>query len=187
MKKVFIALADGFEESELVLPLDILRRAQVCVVLMSVSDSLTVVGAHGLSVVADTKISEAQILEGDMLFLPGGMPGAQNLLDHTLLADVIRSYFAAGKYLVAICAAPMVFGEMHLLSGRKATCYPGFESRLYGAAVETERVVVDGQFITACGPGAAPALGAKMVEVLLGEDSARIIMQQMLFEPSQIQ
>lgn len=182
MKKVFIALADGFEESELILPLDILRRAQVCVVLMSVSDSLTVVGAHGLSILAETTISEAFVQDGDMLFLPGGMPGALNLSNNTLLAEVIRDYYSSGKYLVAICAAPMVFGEMHLLSGRKVTCYPGFEDKLHGAEVVTEPVAIDGPFITACGPGAAAALGAKMVEVLSDKKTAQLIMRQMLFE-----
>lgn len=181
MAKVYIALADGFEEAEAILPYDILHRAGAEIVKFSVSDSLTVTGSHGVVMQADVLLDDIDAGDGDMLFLPGGMPGSTNLAASESLASLILNYAAEGKFLAAVCAAPMVFGLLGLLEGKRATCYPGFEEKLTGALPVKETVVHDGQFITGCGAGAGFALGAKMVEVLMGKTVADTVLRQMMF------
>lgn len=182
MSKVYIALADGFEEAEAILPYDILRRARIEVTLVSITGNFAVSSSHGVTVTADTLLADADMTDGDLLFLPGGMPGAIHLSECEPLARVIGEYAAAGKYLAAVCAAPMVYGQMGLLQGREATCYPGFEDKLVGARIAKRTVVQDGNFITGCGAGAGFALGAKMAEVLVGADTAAAVLRQMMFE-----
>jgi len=181
MAKVYVALADGFEEAEAILPYDILYRAGAEVVKFSISDSLMVTSSHGVTMQADALLADIDAGDGDMLFLPGGMPGSTNLAHSEALASLISDYVAGGKYLVAVCAAPMVFGQLGLLDGKRATCYPGFEDTLTGARLLKETVVHDGQFITGCGAGAGFVLGAKMVEVLMGKEAADAVLHQMMF------
>jgi 4-methyl-5(b-hydroxyethyl)-thiazole monophosphate biosynthesis len=109
------------------------------------------------------------------------MPGALNLAASEALAAVINAYQQADKYLAAVCAAPMVYGQMGLLEGREAICYPGFEDKLTGAQIVKKSVVQDGHFITGCGAGAGFALGAKMVEALVGRSTADAVLRQMMF------
>ena len=179
--KVYIALANGFEESEAILPYDILCRAGIETVWMSISSELEVVSTHGLCIRADVLLSDTDTSDGDMIFLPGGMPGSSHLAECKALATIISDYHNQGKYLAAICAAPMVYGLQGLLKGKNATCYPGFEDKLIGATPCQKSVVHDGQFITACGAGAAAELGAKMVEVLQNKENADNIIKQMMF------
>lgn len=181
MAKVYIALADGFEEAEAILPYDILHRAGAEIVKFSISDSLQVTSSHGVTILADALLTDIDAGDGDMLFLPGGMPGSTNLAQSELLTSLILSYAAEGKFLAAVCAAPMVLGLLGLLKGKRATCYPGFEEKLLGAVPVKETVVHDGQFITGCGAGAGFALGAKMVEVLMGKETADKVLHQMMF------
>lgn len=182
MSKVYIALAEGFEESEALLPLDILHRAKIEVETVSITDSLEVTSAHAVTIKADRLLKDSNLLDADMLFLPGGMPGSLNLAASVALAEVIKSFANADKYLVAVCAAPLVLGQLGLLQGRKATCYPGFEDKLIGAETVKETVVKDGKIITGCGAGAGFALGAKMVEVLESKELGETILKQMMFQ-----
>jgi 4-methyl-5(b-hydroxyethyl)-thiazole monophosphate biosynthesis len=101
------------------------------------------------------------------------MPGASNLNSHAGLKKLILDYNSGGKYIAAICAAPMILGEMGLLKGEKAIAYPGYENHLHGAQVTDERVVVSGKFITAKGPGAAAEFALKIVEILKGDSIAK--------------
>lgn len=182
MKKVYVMLAQGFEIAEATLPIDILKRARVEVVTVSISDEQVVAASNGVKVVADQLLSQSDLSDGDMLFLPGGMPGSRNLAASQAVANVIMQYNEAGKWLAAVCAAPMVYGKMGLLSGLKATCYPGFEQDLLGATPVKQTCVRDGQFITGCGAGAGFALGREMAAVLVGEDTADAVLRQMMFE-----
>lgn len=182
--KVYIALADGFEIAEATLPLDILKRARVEVVTVAIGDSCNVTSSNGVTVMADGILPAADpsaLADGDMLFLPGGMPGALNLAACEPLAAVIRRYHAEGKWLAAVCAAPMVFGQMGLLAGHEATCYPGFEEKLTGATFVRKTAVRSGQFLTGCGAGAGFALGHLMAAALVGEDTADAVLRQMMF------
>lgn len=180
--KTYVLLAPGFEIAEATLPIDILKRARIDVVTVSVNNDPIVPASNGVKVVADQLIESSDFSDGDMLFLPGGMPGSNNLRDSKEVAAVIRQYAQEGKWLAAVCAAPMVYGLMGLLEGHRATCYPGFEKDLLGATPVQETCVRDGQFITGCGAGAGFALGREMAAVLVGEDAANAVLRQMMFQ-----
>ena len=168
MKTIFVLLADGFEEIEAITPIDVLRRAGLNVQTVSVMEEQIVAGAHGIPVVADKMFADIHFEDAEMLLLPGGLPGATNLDAHQGLSDMIMAFASEGKPLAAICAAPLVFGNRGLLQGKKATCYPGFESYLTGAEYTAALVETDGNFITAKGPGAAMDFAFAIVEKYCG-------------------
>ena len=168
MKTIFVFLADGFEEIEAITPIEVLRRAGLNVQTVSVMDKQTVSGAHGIPVVADKMFADIHSEDAEMLLLPGGLPGATNLDAHQGLSDMIMVFASEGKALAAICAAPLVFGNRGLLQGKKATCYPGFETYLQGAEYTAALVEKDGNFITAKGPGAALEFAFAIVEKYCG-------------------
>lgn len=180
--KTYIMLADGFEEAEAIVPYDILHRARVEVVLVSITGNLQVASSHGVTVTAHILLEETDLSDGDMMFLPGGMPGSLTLADSEPLAVEIQKYADAGKWLAAVCAAPMVYGRMGLLNGLKVTCYPKFEEELLGAEPQKKTCVRDGHFITGCGAGAGFALGREMAAVLVGEETADAVLRQMMFQ-----
>ena len=169
MKEVFLFLAEGFEETEAVGTIDVLRRGELKVTVVSISEEKTVTGAHNISVVADKLFSEVDFSSGEMLVLPGGMPGASNLNAHSGLKALIQQYNSEGKKLAAICAAPLIFGGLGLLQGKKATAYPGFESMLKGATIIEKGTVKDGNIITGRGPGFVLDFGLAIVEELQGK------------------
>ncbi|MBR3022572.1 MAG: DJ-1/PfpI family protein [Bacteroidaceae bacterium] len=183
MKKVYVFLAEGFEEIEALTPVDIMRRAELDVVTVSIYEDLTVVGAHGIPVMADTIFGLCDYDDAALLFLPGGMPGAANLLNCEPLCELLEKKHREGTPLAAICAAPAVLGELGLLNGRPATCYPGFEEHLKGAEINGNALIVkDGDtLLTGCGPAAAPALGFALVEQLCGREKADEIRSGMMF------
>lgn len=166
-------LADGFEEIEALCPLDLLRRAGVDVKTVSIGNDKKVRGSHGITVESDITAAEAMDLyaetEIDMIILPGGMPGSKNLDESDVVDFFVRKSADAGKYIAAICAAPLVIGKRGLLSGKRATCFPGFEGNLIGAVVTGGRVEIDGNMITGCGMGAAEEFGLALVRLMKGE------------------
>ena len=173
---VYILLADGFEEIEALAPCDMLRRADVEVRLVSVTEKLHVSGTHGISIMADLTVSEMNSRDIDMLVFPGGMPGAKNLDEHPRTDLLVRHCLDRNAYLAAICAAPMILGKRGVLAGKKAICFPGFEKYLAGAEImEGERVVRDGNIVTAVGAGAAVDFGLKLVEIMKGKEAAESI------------
>lgn len=182
MKKVFVFLADGFEEVEALTPIDVLRRAGVQVITVSVMSGQVVKGAHGVPVIADCVFGDISSDDADMILLPGGMPGASNLDAHEGLGEMLLSYAAQGKELAAICAAPLVLGKRALLKGRKATCYPGFEGYLEGADYTASLVEVDGNIVTGKGPGAAMDFAFALVEKLVGADMVTELKQGMMIK-----
>ena len=128
MAKVYVFLADGFEDVEALIPIDVLRRGGVDVVTVSIMDFPLVASAHGVNIEADIMFEQGDFSDADLLMLPGGMPGASNLFQHTGVCKAVMNQFAAGKKVAAICAAPaVVLAAIGVLSGKKATCYPGFE------------------------------------------------------------
>ncbi|MDR2816184.1 MAG: DJ-1/PfpI family protein [Proteiniphilum sp.] len=168
MKKVALFLANGFEEIEALATVDILRRAQIPVETISVSDTKTVSGAHNVPVIADKLFQEADFSEVEVLVLPGGMPGAKHLNEHEGLKKLITKFNGEGKQIAAICAAPMVLGGLGLLKDKRATCYPGFEAELTGAQTTDENVVADGNITTGRGPGLAFDFALRLVERIAG-------------------
>ncbi len=153
---IHLFLANGFEEIEAITVLDVLRRCKLEVEVVSIVGSRLIVGAHGGNVMADDRFQRNRIAEeSEGLILPGGMPGAKNLMAHDGLKKAIIAHAAKGTLVAAICAAPMILGEAGVLNGKKATCYPGFEEHLKGAILLKDQVVVDGNIITGRNPGAA--------------------------------
>lgn len=178
---IYAFLATGFEEVEAIAPIDVLRRAGLEVTTVSITDQTTVLGAHGIPVVADTLFAEVDFSDADLLFLPGGMPGASNLDAHDGLRQLILAHHAAGKPLAAICAAPLVYGNLGLAQGKRMTCYPGFEQYLTGATYTGAPVERDGLMFTGKGPGAALALGYLLVEHFCGKETADQLRQGMMY------
>lgn len=181
MKTALLFLADGFEEIEALATVDVLRRAGVQVTTVSINPTEVATGAHGVSVVADTLFEHANTSEADMLVLPGGMPGAANLDAHEGLCAAIRAHAEAGKWLAAICAAPMMYGHMGLLSGKRTTCYPGFESQLEGAEYTAAPVEIDGNIITGKGPAVVLPFAYALAEALVGKEVVNQVKAGMLY------
>ena len=169
---VIVFLADGFEPVEAMCPIDMLRRAGAEVVTVSLNETEAVKSTQGVTVLADTVISALNTSLPDMVFLPGGMPGATNLRRCPEVCSMTEAVFARGGFVAAICAAPFILGELGLLQGKEATCYPGFEARLAGAILSDRKVVRDGNVITAAGMGAALPFSAELVAALYGREKA---------------
>lgn len=170
---VYILLADGFEEAEAIVPADLLRRAGAEVALTGVTGPV-VTGAHGIAVTCDRKLEQVKMEDLELLMLPGGLGGVENIGASPAAMELIRSAAEAGRYVAAICAAPSLLGKLGLLEGRRAVCYPGMEETM--GAVDAQRghsVVADGRFITGEGPGAAFDFGLKLVETLKGDAAAK--------------
>lgn len=185
MKESFVFLADGFEEIEALTVIDVLRRAEIPVKTVSITSSLKVTGAHGVSVTADVLFDNTLFHSAEWLILPGGMPGATNLYEFDPLAGLLEAQASAphGR-IAAICAAPgVVLGQLGLLNGEKATCYPGFESLCRGAHMVDAPVVVSGRFITANGPANALAWALEIVHATTGENAAVRVANGMLAYP----
>lgn len=169
---IYVFLADGFEEVEALAPVDLLRRTGLTVQTVGVTGKV-VTGSHGVAVAADI-LPEAVVLDDavEAVVLPGGMPGASNLDASPVVQAAVDFAAQNGKLVCAICAAPFILGKKGLLSGKRATCFPGFEEQLCGARVTGEFVSQDGQYITAKGMGAAVDFGLAVVKALCGAEAA---------------
>lgn len=181
MKKAYLFFATGFEEVEALTVVDILRRGGVDCKTVSVTGDYDVTSAHAVTIRADLVFEEQNLEDGDMLILPGGIPGTPNLKAHAGLDKLIRQYHEAGKYLAAVCAAPTVYGEKGLLQGKKATCFPGMESGLVGAEHKEDKVVCDGQFITSRGMGTCIDFGLTLLAKLTDEANAQTVGQKIVY------
>ncbi|MDD3037003.1 DJ-1 family glyoxalase III [Bacteroides sp.] len=179
MGTVYAFFADGFEEIEAFTAVDTLRRAGLNVEIVSVTPDEIVVGAHDVSLLCDINFENCDFFDADLLLLPGGMPGAATLDKHEGLRKLILNFATKNKPIAAICAAPMVLGKLGLLKGKKATCYPVFEQYLEGAQLVNEPVVRDGNIITAVGPGAAMDFSLAIVEMLVGEEKVKELVEAM--------
>ena len=179
---VYVFLATGFEDIEALAPIDIMRRASIQVQTVSVTGEQTVVSAHGVGIVADVLLSDVDFQQAEMLVLPGGMPGATNLDACRPLTEAIVRHHETGGAIAAICAAPLVFGHLGLLQGRRATCYPGFESELKGAVCTGAIVERDGNIITGKVPGAAFEFGYTIVDFFLSEGASQPLRQGMIYQ-----
>ena len=174
---VYFLLADGFEETEAIAPFDMVKRAGENAAFVSVSKDLTVTGAHGIKIVADMFLNEVSAENGKMIVLPGGKLGVENLDKTERFDEKIKSFAENGKFVCAICAAPSLLGKRGYLDGKKAVCYPEkeFEQHLANAEIQSERVVRDGNFITAVGAGASIEFGLELVTALKDRDTAENI------------
>lgn len=180
MSKVNVYLADGFEEVEGLTVVDLLRRAGIETDMVSIIGRKEITGARKIPVLADKLFEEQD--DPDMIVLPGGMPGTLHLKAHEGLADLIRKADKEGKVLAAICAAPTIYGEMGLLEGKNATCYPGMEDKLLGANWQEQSVVVDGNFVTSRGVGTAIAFALTLVTILKDEETAKSLANSIVYK-----
>lgn len=180
-KKAYIFLANGFEEVEALTVVDLLRRANVNIKMVSISGNIKVTGSHGIVVDADLLLEEANCSQVDALILPGGMPGTRNLENCDRLVEELKSGNAEGRLLAAICAAPLVLGKNHLLEGKKASCYPGFEEDLLDAKVSYDPVSVDGNTITSRGLGTAIAFSAAIISKLVDEECSKQVLSSIIY------
>lgn len=181
----FVFLADGFEEIEALTVVDVLRRAGIPVKTISITSSLQVKGAHGITVMADHIYDNTLFANAKWLILPGGMPGASNLYEFLPLQGLLRCQASSkdGR-IAAICAAPgVVLGQLGLLDHVHATCYPGFEKYLPHSIMEDAPVVVSEKFVLGNGPSNALLWALKIVQATLGAKEAIAIANGMLLYP----
>lgn len=180
-KTAVVPLAPGFEELEAITIIDVLRRAEVAVCIVStVADRLEVESAHNVVVRADRQMSDLDWSRIDLLALPGGMPGSRNLADNPHLLQAIRSLAARNAWLAAVCAAPMALHAAGVLAGKRATIYPGFEKDLPGVQWTAARVEVDGYVVTGQGPGPALEFALRLVSEAVDSDRAADLATRML-------
>lgn len=175
--KVYILLADGFEEVEAIASADVMKRAGLEVKMLSVIPSDYVRSTHNIYIKPDVCFGvgskdEEAYYDADAIVLPGGMPGTLNLASNTGVIRLVKRYAEEGKVVAAICAAPSILGEIGLLEGKRATCFPGFEDRLTGAEHVKAGAVIDGKIITGHSMGTAIDFGLSIVKVLLGGETA---------------
>jgi protein deglycase len=171
-QRVLVPLAAGFEEIEAVTIVDVLRRAGVEVVVAGL-DRGPARGAHGLELATDDELEGLDPGSFDMIVLPGGMPGAVNLMEDERVLRAVRTLHAKGKHVSAICAAPMVLAKAGVISKVPVTAYPGFGDKLGDAQLVAERVVKSGRVITSQGPGTAMEFALTLVEELCGQAKAK--------------
>ena len=177
---VYVFLADGFEEIEALSPVDILRRGGVDVKTVGIgSDKIT--GSHGITVPCDLSEKEVSLDNIEAIVLPGGMPGTVNLEKSDTVNNAIDFAYQNGKIIGAICAAPSIIGKKGMLSGKNATCFPGFEQYLLDAHILDLPVVSDGNIITSCGAGAALEFGFYLLEALKDKSTASSLRRSMKY------
>lgn len=174
--KVLLFLATGFEETEAVTTIDILRRAKLTVTTVSIQHEKAVIGAHNITLMADALFDDVDFEQYDAIVLPGGMPGTLHLSEHKGLTEQILRYAKnPKKTIAAICAAPSIFGKLGLTKHRKVTCYPGFEPYLTDARISRRPAVRDQNMITGDGMGHACYFALEIVEYLCGPTQASIV------------
>lgn len=163
---ILVFLADGFEEAEALIPVDVLKRCGFTVKTVSIMDSKTVTGRSGISVVADEHYQDFKAEDFEAVILPGGLPGADHLQNSSYVKEAVLKAQDDGKVIAAICAAPKALGAFGVLNGKNATCYPGFEDELIGAKKKNCGVVADGNIITGKAAGKSFDFAFKIAEVL---------------------
>lgn len=169
---IYMFLADGFEETEAIATLDILRRAEVCIKTVGIGKK-QIMGAHGVQIAADLEENEVDFSDNYAgVVLPGGMKGTLTMCQNATVQKAVQIAFDKNLLLAAICAAPMVPGKMGLLKGKRVTCYPGCEANLIDAVYTAKPVCTDNNIITAFGPGAATRFGLTVAEHLTSKEKA---------------
>lgn len=181
MKKIAVFFAEGFEEIEALTVVDLCRRAGIDTQMVSVAGQQAVTGSHKIAVAMDEGFRDVDFTQLDMIVLPGGMPGTKNLEAHEGLMEQVDAFYAAGKGVAAICAAPSILGHRGILKGRKACSYPGFEKDLEGANVVYDSVAVSDHVITSRGMGCAIDFSLAIIEALCGKDAAEKMAEAIIY------
>ena len=181
MKKIAVFFAEGFEEIEALTVVDLCRRAGIDTQMVSVAGEQSVTGSHKIAVAMDGGFADVDFSLLDMIVLPGGMPGTKNLEAHEGLMEQVDTFYAAGKGVAAICAAPSILGHRGILKGRKACSYPSFEKELEGANVVYDSVAVSDHVITSRGMGCAIDFSLAIIEALCGKEAAEKMAETIIY------
>lgn len=181
MKKAVMLFAQGFEEVEALMTVDLLMRGGVDVKLVSITEDTEVTGSHGMRIGMDAVMDEVDLEDQDAVIIPGGMPGTLNLGNSSRVTETLTQMYERGKVVGAICAAPSVLGQCGILKGKRATCYPGFEEKLTGARFVDEKAVTDGNVVTSRGLGTSMEFGFALLELLISKEKTEEIRKQIVF------
>ena len=177
---VYVLLGTGFEETEAITPIDLLRRAGIQVMTVGVNGS-TVVGGHGIGVVADITVDEMDLTAMDMIVLPGGLGGVHSILASETAMNAVKWAYENEKYVAAICAAPSILAKLGITDGKKAVVYPGMEPEMGSALMQDADAVRDGKVLTGRGPGAAMDFGLMLLETLKDAETAAGVQAGMVY------
>lgn len=177
---IYMLLGTGFEETEAIAPLDLLRRAGLSVSTVGINGK-TIYGSHGIGVEADLQLHQMDLTDLDMIILPGGLRGVASIQASSAALDAVRFAWENGKYVAAICAAPTILAGLGITDGRNATCYPGCEENMGKARmVPNAAAVTDGRLITGTSAGCAVPFALALIAALKGQQAADAIAQQIV-------
>lgn len=179
--KCAIFCANGFEECEALIVVDMLRRASIEIETISMNETNEVISSHNVKIITDEIFDETNLREYEVLILPGGMPGTTVLKENTKLQNALIKHDGQAKLICAICAAPSILGQLGLLKGKRATCYPGYEKFCLDAIMVPDKVVKDDNIITAKGLGAAFEFASIIIETITNKDTAVSIIEQIQY------
>ncbi len=178
--KAFVLLANGFEEIEAITPIDVLRRAGIEVITLSIHDSKKLLGAHNVIIAADALLTDKFEESADIIITPGGMPGSKHLKESKLVKQMLKKQHEKNRYIASICASPIALESSGVIKDTNFTCYPGFENKIESGNFVSQRLVHDENIITAMGPGVALEFSLKIVEILKGKEVADNLKKAMI-------
>lgn len=176
---IYMFLGTGFEETEAIAPLDLLRRAGLKVLTVGLNGK-TIYGGHGIGVEADITIDQLDLTDLEMVILPGGLGGVASIRGCEKAMDAIRFAYENGKYTAAICAGPTILAQLGITDGKKATCYPGCEEQMGSAIMVEAAAITDGKVITGTSAGCAVPFGLALIAALKGSEAAEAIAKQIV-------
>ena len=176
---VYMLLGTGFEETEAIAPLDLLRRANIGVATVGLNGKL-IKGSHGIGVEADMEIDEMDLSSLEMIILPGGLGGVASIKASEAALNAVRYAYDNGKYVAAICAGPTILAQLGITNGKNATCYPGCEEQMGSANMISAAAVTDGGVITGTSAGCAIPFGLALIAALKGQAAAEAVKQQIV-------
>lgn len=177
---VYLLLGTGFEETEAIAPLDLLRRAGVEVATVGINGKV-VYGSHGIGIEADLELGQMDLTSLEMVILPGGLGGVASIKASQAALDAVRFAYENGKYVAAICAGPTILAQLGITDGKNATCYPGCESQMGSAIIhENAAAITDGKIITGTSAGCAIPFGLQLIAALKGKEAAEAIAKQIV-------
>ena len=176
---VYMLLGTGFEETEAIAPLDLLRRAGVSVATVGLNGKI-IYGSHGIGVEADLQIGELDLTDLEMIILPGGLGGVASIKASPAALDAVRFAWENGKFVAAICAGPTILAQLGITDGKQATCYPGCEAQMGSAVMVHAAAVTDGKVITGTSAGCAVPFGLALIAALKGNEEADRIARQIV-------
>ena len=177
---VYMLLGTGFEETEAIAPLDLLRRAGMETATVGINGK-TVYGSHGIGIEADLELNQMDLTALEMIILPGGLGGVASIKASEKAMNAVRFAYENGKYVAAICAGPTILAQLGITDGKRATCYPGCESQMGNAIMqENAAAVTDGKIITGTSAGCAIPFGLQLIAALKGQEAADAIAKQIV-------